>query len=403
MEKSICISKAEGNHKSYRHNMKLIMFEMVLTSVGAGFSVSTITDFWNSIGMDQKLIGFVQMMYTIVVLILDLPMGYVADRFNRKILNIIGDIGIAVSFVFYAFSNSMYAALTAECLLGLFTAMTSGVDRSFMKATAKKINPSDEFLDRVSKEFFVLKYSTMFIVILIGGFVSKIGLRLVIGLSFIPYFIGGIIALGIVDYTDKAKTKKENPFDDMLANFKELMKVPKIRIYTICYILGKEITHSQIWVFTPLLERCGVPQEFTCLGWMLNHLMQIVGIAISKKMGKLKMSHKFIWPVIIELIWVLALVFHTNIVTVWLFGLNGLVGGMVDGNLLTPLQKETEDEKQTQVMSIASTGARLLYIPMVAIANCLGKIELELALLSVFVVFLPICLISYIKLKKIEK
>ena len=115
------------------------------------------------------------------------------------------------------------------------------------------------------------------------------------------------------------------------------------------------------------------------------------------------MSKKFIWPVVIEFTWMVALICHTSIITVWVFALNGLVCGLVDGNLLTPLQEETEDEIQTQVMSITSTGGRLLYSPMVFIANYLGKIKLELALLWVFVVFLPICLINYFKLKHLEK
>ena len=403
MEKSICTTKAGSLTNQYQRNLKRIIAEMVLTSIGAGFSVSTITVFWNSIGMDQTKIGFVQMMYTLVVLILDIPMGYLADRFNRKVLNIIGDIGIAVSFVYYAFAKNMYSAIISESLLALFTAMTSGVDRSFLKSTSKRINPSKEYYNNVSHQYFMLKYIAMFVVILTGGFISKISLRLSIGLSFIPYFIGGIIAFGIVDYADKAEVNKKTLFEDMKSNFKKLMKVPKIRLYMICYILGKEITHSQIWVFTPLLLRCGVPSEFACIGWMLNHLMQMVGMAISNKMSKFKMSHKFIWPVVIELTWILALVFHTNIVTVWLFAINGLVCGMVDGNLLTPLQEETEEELQTQVMSITSTGGRLLYIPMVFITNYLGKIKLELALIWVFVVFLPICLISYAKLKHMEK
>ena len=404
MKKSICNSKVAVSPKNnYQRNLKRIITEMVLTSIGAGFSVSTITVFWNSIGMNQTKIGFVQMMYTLVVLILDIPMGYLADRFNRKVLNIIGDIGIAVAFVYYAFSQSMYSAIVSESLLAFFTAMTSGVDRSFLKSTAKKINPEEEYYNKVSNKYFMLKYFMMFIVILTGGFISKISLRLAIGLSFIPYFIGGIIAIGIVDYADKAEVRSSNPLKDMISNFKELIKTPKTMAYMISYILGKEITHSQIWVFTPLLLKCGIPCEFTCIGWMLNHLMQLVGLAISKKMSNFKMSQKFVWPIALELTWILVLIFHTNIVTVWLFAINGLVCGMVDGNLLTPLQEETKDELQTQVMSIASTGARLIYILMVLITNYLGKIKLELALLWVFVVFLPICLINYFKLKKIEK
>ena len=402
MEKSMTITRATQAQNNYQRNLKLIMAETILTSIGAGFSVSTITDFWNSIGMDQTKIGLVQMLYTVVVLLLDIPMGYIADRFNRKVLNIIGDIGIAIAFVFYAFSNNMYMALAAECSLGFFTAMTSGVDQSFLKITAKKINTSEEYFNKITRDTFTAKYIAMFIVIFIGGFISKISLRLAIGLSFLPYFIGGIVAFGIKDYGNRAEATITNPIKDMVINIKSLIKIPKVKLYAICYILGKEVTHSQIWVFTPLLEMCGVPMELTCLGWMLNHLMQIVGAKFSKKMVNFKMSKKFMFPILIQFTWLLVLIIHTNIITVWLFALNGFVRGMADSMLITPLQEETKDELQTQVMSMASTGARLLYIPMVYFVNYLGKMKLELALLGVLVVFLPLCLISYFKLKKME-
>ena len=132
----------------YHKNLKLVVLETILTSIGAGFSVATITVFWNSIGMNQTDIGFVQMAFTIAICLLDIPMGYIADRFNRKALNIIGDIGVALVFALYAFSKNMYMALLSECLLGLFMAMTNGVDQSFIKTNCDKIDETGELFKK---------------------------------------------------------------------------------------------------------------------------------------------------------------------------------------------------------------------------------------------------------------
>lgn len=403
MVKSIVRSRMKKSVNRYEVNLRKIIFENVVTSIGAGFSISIMTEFWNSVGMNQTKIGWVQMMYTIVVLIFDLPMGYIADRFNRKLLNIIGDIGVAFAFLFYAFSKNMYMVLAAECLLGVFNAMTNGVDQSFMKVTANKIDPTGAYFAKVTRDSYTIKYITLFIVMLLGGFISKISLRLAIGISFIPYVMGAIVAFNIKDYGEKAIAKNSNPFKDMYITVKDLIKAPKIKAYMLCYILGKEITHSQIWIFTPLLKQCGVPVEFACIGWILNQLMQIVGSKYSKKFTKYTMSRKFGGIVVIEMMWLLVLIIHTNIVTVWLFALNGFVKGCADSTLVTPLQEETKDEIQTQVMSIASTGARLLYIPMIYFVNYLGDIKLELALLGVLVVFLPLCLKVYKSLKSLKE
>lgn len=390
------------SQKKYKQNLIRIILETILTSIGAGFSVATITIFWNSIGMNQTDIGFVQMAFTIVIVCLDIPMGYIADRFNRKLLNIIGDIGVSIVFILYAFSQNVYMALISECLLGVFMAMTNGVDQSFIKFNCDKIDESGMLFRKINVKIHIARYIALLIVVILGGFIAKFSLRLTIGLSFIPYFFGGIIAFLIKDYNEKVEVKHKNPVKDMLSTVKEIIKEKDTRIYLISYILGKEITHSQIWIFTPLLIMVGVPIEVVSAGWILNQIMQIIGAKISEKMINFKTSNKFAIPVFIEFFWMVILIINTNIVTVWLFALNGFVHGLIEGNLVTAIQESAKDEIQTSVMSIASTGARLLYIPLVYIINYLGNIQLELALVGVCCLFLPMCYISYIKLRLLE-
>ena len=391
------------NERMYKKNLIKIILETILTSIGAGFSVATITIFWNSIGMDQKAIGFIQMAFTIVICCLDIPMGYLADRCNRKLLNIIGDIGVAGAFVFYAFAQNIYMALIAECLLGLFMAMTNGVDQSFIKFNCDKIDSTGKLFKKLNIKIHTARYIALLIVTALGGIIAKYNIRLSIGISFLPYFLGGLIALGIKDYNEKMVVKHKNPLKDMIYAIKEIIKEKESRIYLISYILGKEITHSQIWVFTPLLIMVGVPIEIVSIGWILNYAMQIIGSKFSEKMINMKTSKKFAIPIIIEIVWMIILVINTNVVTVWLFALNGFVHGLIEGNLVTSLQENTKNEIQTSVMSVASTGARLLYIPLVYVINYLGNIKLEFALLGVCIIFIPLCLITFIKLKNVEK
>lgn len=386
----------------YARNLKRIICETILTSIGAGFSVSTITIFWNSIGMNQTSIGFTQMMFTIVIFFLDIPMGYIADRFSRKVLNVLGDIGVAITFLFYALSKNMYMVVVSECLLGVFMAMTNGVDQGFIKYNCNQIDPTGELFKKINIKVHTARYIALFVVVLIGGFIAKFSLRLTVGISYLPYFIGGIVAIGIKDLDKKVEAKHSNPLKDMALNIRSILKDSKVKSYLISYILGKEITHAQIWVFTPLLISVGVPIEIVSMGWIVNHAMQIVGSKVSEKTVHRKTSNKFAVPIIIEIAWMLIIVCFTNIVTVWLFALNGFVHGLIEGSLVTDLQESTKDEVQTSVLSIASTGARLLYIPLVYIINYLGNIKLQLALVGVIIFFLPISIIVYIGLKKVE-
>lgn len=386
----------------YKKNLNLTIIETILTSIGVGFSVPVITIFWNSIGMNQTDIGFTQMMFTIFLVCLDIPMGYLADRFNRKVLNIIGDIGVAVTFLYYAFAQNMYMAIVAECLLGVFIAMTNGVDQSFIKYNADMVDKTGALFKKVNARIYTYRYVVTFMTMLIGGFIAKYSLRLTIAMSFVPYFVGGIIAIFIKDYAKKAQSKHKNILKDMYLSVREIFKDKKIKPYLLAYVVGKEITHPHIWVFTPLMIMAGVPIEIVSLGWVFSQIFQIIGARISEKIVNVKTSNKFWASSIITFLWMSVLVINTNIFTVWVFVLNGLVQGLVAGSVVTPLQERTKEEYQTSVMSIASTGARLLYIPLVYLINYLGNIKTQLALVGMIVVFLPLSLYVVFKLKKSE-
>lgn len=387
---------------NYKRNLNLIMIETILTSIGAGFSVPIISIFWNSIGMNQTDIGFTQMMFTVVVVLLDIPMGYLADRFNRKLLNIIGDIGVALTFIFYAFSRNMYMAILSECLLGLCMSMTNGVDQSFIKYNADKIDASGKLFKKLNSKIYTYRYIAMFVVMLIGGFIAKYSLRLTVGISFLPYFIGGIVAFFIKDNAKKIETKHNNILKDMCFNIKEILNDKKVRNYFLAYVIGSEITHPQIWIFTPLMIMVGVPIEIVSLGWIFTQIFQIIGAKIAEKLVEIKTSVKFIAIIAISILWMSVLIVNANISTIWVFLLNGFVRGLFAGSLVTPLQENTKEEHQTSVISIASTGAKILYIPLVYIINYLGNIKLQLALVGMVAIFLPISLYAYSRLRNGE-
>ena len=392
-----------NKERFYKKNLSLILVESVLTYIGPGFSVSIMTIFWNSVGMDQTAIGLVQMLFTVALVLFDIPMGYLADRFSRKAVNIIGDFGCALSFVFYAFSKNMLMVLIAEIALGLSIAMTNGVDQSFIKYYSDKLDPTGKKFEKLNVRVHTIRFLAVLISAVIGGFIAKWSLTFCIGLSFIPYFIGGILAVMIKDFDEKLEQKSTNLLKDLWLNVKDIFKNKKTRILLGTGVVSSEITHPQIWVFTPLLILVGVPIEIVSIGWVINYLMQYVGSKISEKTIHWSLLKKFEIPMIVQFLWMIVLIINVNIVTVWFFAFNGLVHGMMRGPMETALQKTVSKEKQTSVMSIASTAKRLFYIPLVYIINCLGNIEYTYALLGTILVFLPLCIILDVKLRKMQQ
>jgi hypothetical protein len=96
------------------------------------------------------------------------------------------------------------------------------------------------------------------------------------------------------------------------------------------------------------------------------------------------------------------LIIDLNIITVWLFALNGLALGMTSGSIIPSIQAEVKDGLQTTVVSVASTAARLFYVPLVYFLNLIANNKPQLALVGNLFIFLPLALITYVQLRKIE-
>ena len=89
-----------------------------------------------------------------------------------------------------------------------------------------------------------------------------------------------------------------------------------------------------------------------------------------------------------------------NIITVWLYGLMGVVRGWSASTLRPMIQKYTKPSEQTSVLSLTQVISELIYIPIVWLVGFMADIKLEYGLLVTVAVFLPAGLLIIKKLKQ---
>ena len=167
--------------KSAKTNRALIIIEMAITS--SIMSMAIMTPFFNSVGLNQQQIALSQMVCTAVAMILNIPMGWVADRFSRKWANIIGDLLCATSLLIYSQVNSFGGIVICEALFGLACALSQGVDSSLLKHFADKDDPSGKLFKRSFSIARGLVEIWEVLLLLIAGPIGAISFRLCIALS----------------------------------------------------------------------------------------------------------------------------------------------------------------------------------------------------------------------------
>ncbi len=390
------------NSINYRRTLDIIFAESILTYSGIFLCIPIMTVFWNGVGMDQFMIGVSQMMCAATLFLFDVPMGYFADRFSRKSLNVAGDVGMVAAFVFYALARNFWMVVVCEILCGLFLAMSGGVDRAFLKIYSDKIDPSGELFKKKTAQLAVWQIISMIFAIALGMFIARYDIRWAIFAVAVPFLAAAILASMVKDIGEKITAAHKNHLKDMLENLKYLMKNAEIRWLVYAYAIGFEVTHPIIWGLTPLLVMVGVPVWLVGTGWLLWYGVAPLGALFARKTVHWNASTQIFVPIAIITLFSLPVIVAPNLATIWLFPLSGIAFGIVNIYIMPKIQQKTQEKYQTTIVSIASSAARLIYIPIVLITNYFGNAKPQYILLATVLIFAPLTLLAFTKLRGFE-
>ena len=397
------MKKATQTLKAAKKNLHLVMAESAIT---AGLlCMSIMTPFFNSIGLNQSQISLVQIIFTIVVIVLNIPTGYIADRISRKWANIIGDIGHGILLLVYASTDNIIGVIICECLLGVTSALSAGVDQSLLKHFASKLaketnESTDHILKTKTARLECVKYACNLCLLALGGPIGAISLRLAIALSSVTQFAGGIISIFIDDDSEKLVPVHKNPMKDMGGIAKRAFTTRPLRWRIFAYAVSREMTHGIIWVATPLFLQAGVPLPLVSLVWAYNSLTAISGAHLASKFSyRLKDYQVVAVASALMTTSLLIMGVNLNIATVWLYGLMGLTQGWTAGTMSPMVQKYVKSSEQTSVLSLTKAVSDLLYIPAVWLIGMMADVKLEYSLFTSVVIFLPLSIIVITKLK----
>jgi len=375
------------------------MFESAIT---AGLiSMSIMTPFFYSIGLTNTEIALSQALFTIVVSLLNLPMGWLADRLSRKWANVIGDFGCACGHLLYATIHSFAGVVTCECWLGVFLSLSQGVDFALLKHFSERLDSDVTTFRHKSARLAFWQHFCSLILVLLGGPLGALNFRLAIALSSVPYFAGAFASLFVVDDSAKLQPTRANPLRDMLCIICSAFRQPQLRVRLFAYAVGREMTHGIIWTLTPMLMLAGVPLAIVSVAWAIDSLARIVGSRLAVRYApRLRPRQIFIIPLLLMTISMSVLAFKINFWTIGFYLLMGVVCGWTGATLLPLVQEQTSPSEQTTVISLAKVMGQTLYIPASLLIGWAADFRIRYAALATLAIFLPLGLIILRRLQR---
>lgn len=385
--------------KNAKKNLRLVMLESIITA--SLLAMPIMTPFFLSIGLNQEQIALSQMAYTVAVMLLNIPAGWIADRFSRKWANILGDLGAAVGLLLYSQVQNFTGVVVCEIILGVSLAFSQGVDVSLLRHFSGKIDKSGQLFKSKTAQVSSMRYVVNLILVLLGGPIGAIDFRLAIALSALSYTIGGIASFFIEDDSENLSQTYKNPLVDMARVVKDAIKNPALRLRIFAFAITREMTHGIIWVFTPLLLLAGVPLAVVSLGWAINSVASLIGSEIARRyIHRLREWQIFAVPVLLVATSLGIMSIHFGLTTVWLYLLMGVTQGWTSATMMPLVQRHAKSSEQTSVVSVARVVAQLLYIPSVWLIGMAADIKLEYSMLATLLIFIPLSMPILFKLRK---
>lgn len=106
--------------------------------------VPVIVPFFESKGLSLSEIFRLQAVYAGIIVLLEAPSGWLADRFGRRTVLLIGSAAHGAGYLWLVFADSFVQLLVFEFLLGIAASMMSGADLAILYDTEKALSDSED-------------------------------------------------------------------------------------------------------------------------------------------------------------------------------------------------------------------------------------------------------------------
>ena len=238
---------------------KYLLFQSVRS---LEFFSPVIVLFWLSHGLNMTQVMLLQSIYSIGVLILEIPSGAVADYFGKRISLIIGSFIFGLGFILYGFGSSFLQFAIGELVVALGMSLISGVDSAFIHEHLKENDKENQFNAVEGKASSFMQVGRM-ISSVVGGFIGSVSLGFSLIATGIASIAGSAVALTFTKTSENLDRNENTNYIQIISESLSLIKNNKSLVWiTVLYAFFQAILFSIIFLIQPYMLASGVPTEF---------------------------------------------------------------------------------------------------------------------------------------------
>ncbi len=360
--------------------------------------------FYKDNGLEMRHIFILQAIYSIAIVALEIPSGYLADVLGRKITLVLGTILGFFGFLTYSFSYGFVGFLIAEVILGLGQSLISGADSALLYDSLLESGKKNKYIKYEGRMVSIGNFAEA-IAGISGGLLATLSLRYPYYAQTLVAFIGIPAALLLIEPIRQKKLVKMKLMD--------ILKIVKYALHD-NYELKWNIIFSSVigaatltmaWFVQPYFDLVLLPIGLFGVLWtILNLTVGFSAIMAHKVEMKLKQIKTMIG---ITLLIPAGYIIVSRINTMW--GISVLLVFYIVRGIATPVLKDyinklCDSDIRATVLSVRNFVIRIFFAiigPFVGWYT--DNFSLQAALLLSGIIFFVLAVITLIMQLKVLK
>ena len=258
--------------------------------------------FWQSNGLNMTKILLLQSIYSLGVIILELPTGVFADYFGKRKSLILGALFWTIGTFWYGLSHHFWQFVIGELTAGVGAAFISGADRAYIHQLLKSADQENDFKKIEGKARGIIQIAQA-IGSLLGGFIASIYLGLTLIATSFSTFASFIVGLSFPKTNLELPREEKTNYIQMIKESIKLVKNQKRLLWlTLFFASFNGLIWPLIFYSQPYLKMLGVPMFLFGAIFMLFNLITALGSALTHRFENLTKDSSFLVISIVSVI-----------------------------------------------------------------------------------------------------
>lgn len=248
------------------------------------FIVGVLFPFLQENGISNRQFFLLQAAFSLTYILLQVPSGYLSDRWGRKNTLIVGALGAIAAILLYATGKSFSAFLAAEVLLAVWASFVSGTAEALIYESMD-VNENGRYRIRIGN-MMACSWSSQIMTSLLSGILATIiGLRAIAWLT-LPFMVAALCVALTLHEPRRHRLEGHRHVRTMFRVAAAALGRAPLRTVVLLGSVLSAMTFAMVWITQSYQQSIHFPLEFFGVPNAVSLLLIILMSQVTSRLEK---------------------------------------------------------------------------------------------------------------------